>query len=360
MKVLLIYPANRDTGPYIRYYTDVFETIAIPFEYITWNRNGGDLEAQQNEVTYNKKSLPSDTPVKKLLSYCSFAQYVKAHLKRNKYDLVVVFTIQCALSIASVLKSEYAGRYILDIRDYSPTLRIPFANIRMTTLVRNSYFTAISSPAFKAFLPHSENKYVVSHNVGIANLYQYQDKIVFHSPIRVLTIGQIRDLSMNMEILKVLSGSESFQLSYSGYGRVMECLRAFADSLNANNVIFSGRYEKSEEANIVMGQDFINAVVSNDLNSRLLLTNRLYLSVYFGKPIIVRNDGSYQSELVKKYRLGVVFDEFSSIPQAIETYISNFQFDDYNVDRRKFIGRINEAMELFRRRIENYFRHTSV
>lgn len=358
MKVLLIHPHNCNISPYFHYYTDVFEMVGIPFEYITWNRDGSNLEVQPNEITYNKKSLYSDTPIQKLLSYRSFAKYVKAHIKRNKYDLVVVFAIQCALSVASILKSEYVGRYIVDIRDYSPILKIPFANKRMKRLVRNSYFTAISSPAFKEFLPNLEGKYVISHNVGIANLSE--DKTAFHYPIRILTIGQIRDFAMNKEIVKVLANNKSFRVTYSGYGNVVEQLKDFVNSLGATNAVFSGKYEKSEEPNIVSEQDFINAAVGTNLNSSLLLTNRLYLGVYFGKPVIVRNDGSYQSELVKKYHLGIAVDDFSELPQIIEKYVSDFQFDDYDIHRKEFIAKINEDKAIVRSKIENYFYHASV
>lgn len=53
--------------------------------------------------------------------------------------------------------------------------------------------------------------------------------------------------------------------------------------------------------------------------SDYLMSNRFYLSVTHGKPMIV-NSKCTQADFVKKYNLGVIIDENDNIAEKIKDY----------------------------------------
>ena len=79
----------------------------------------------------------------------------------------------------------------------------------------------------------------------------------------------------------------------------------------------------------------------DNFNSLNLLSNRLYLCVRIGKPIIV-NSNSIQGEIVKKYNLGIAIDNTINLTDILNTYLSNFNSEKFNQGRIQFMSVIKE------------------
>ena len=140
-----------------------------------------------------------------------------------------------------------------------------------------------------------------------------------------------RDNEINIKFMCELGNDERFFLRYAGVGDATESLKYKASTIN--NVSFTGKYLKEDEGNIVDECDLINIMLSDDMLSKHLISNRFYLSLMHKKPMIV-NQSSYQAYLVNKYGVGIVVNLGENVAEKIIQYIKDLNTEDYvkNVD----------------------------
>lgn len=152
--------------------------------------------------------------------------------------------------------------------------------------------------------------------------------------ISILTIGQIRDYEANSLFIQSLNNASQIQLVFAGIGPASDRIIKYVESNKIRNTFFTGRYNKVDEAEIVMRHHLINSFFEQDINSNTLLSNRFYLSVLLCRPLII-NEGSYQSILVKHYNFGLVLkpDEINSevITNYWETILGKCQKWTYKI-----------------------------
>lgn len=82
----------------------------------------------------------------------------------------------------------------------------------------------------------------------------------------------------------------------------------FVKGGDISNVTFYGRYLKKDEPKYLHGVSLINILKEDDINSMMLMSNRLYLSLVHGIPMIVNKDCE-QGRLAGQCNLGVVVDK---------------------------------------------------
>lgn len=342
--ILLIGGASLNASPYIYSYVDILEKNAIPYDLIFWNREKHELaDYPQNYISYNRLCDNSIPRYRRIFSMIHFKKFVKKQMKGKEYSAIIVFTIGTAFVLQNILKS-YKGHYILDIRDYSPICNYDFFNV-IKKLIYNSSFTCISSHGFFKWLPKlSVNKYVVTHNTRKSLILKSLDSLerksfIDQTDIKILTIGQIRDFGTNVMLLSQLKNNSGFTLLYAGYGTTEQKLHHYATEQKVENAIFLGRYQKEQEECIVKRCDLINAMTGHDINSDSLMSNRFYLSVLYGKPMLVTKN-TYQAALVREYALGLVIDKEDDMYSSIINYCNNFDKNIYYRGRRKFLNKV--------------------
>ena len=188
---------------------------------------------------------------------------------------------------------------------------------------------------------------MLSHNVG-KSLLKLEESCDFNfeSPIRILTIGLIRDFASNSEIVHDLANKTSFEFSFIGEGPDTALLKEYVKKNHIENVVFYGRYKKQDEPGIVKKYNLINNYMPNNVLSNSLISNRFYLSVLYGKPMIVRR-GSFQALLVDKYNLGVVVDSKDSMEWSIRSYCENFNRSVFDSGRRCLLEEIKSDISVF-------------
>jgi hypothetical protein len=324
MKVALILASNTRYAPHMYHYVRILKEKNVDFDIIIWNK---DNLAEENCISYDEFSDLRKSRLFRIRSYYKYSKFVQDIVNKNGYNRVVVFTIFLGMLLYPYLRNSFKRNYFFDIRDYSPILKlIPWL---IKPLVENSFKTAISSPGFLEWLPKS-NDYVLSHN------YRFEEDFnssschsVYKFNYLILTIGFLRDFEVNKMLIDSCKNSTNFTFKFVGSGLAYEPLVNFVTTNGIKNVVFTGVYDKENELEYLQNASIMNILLGDDVNSKTLMTNRFYLAISNGIPVIV-NENSIQGDYVEKYNLGIVLKDNNALSETITNYFKHF-------DRVKFL-----------------------
>lgn len=340
MRVALIISGNLFMAPYVRYYTEILEKCGIPYDIISWNRSGVE---EADVQAFNLKSSETKNFFGKMIDYIRYHRFVKSKLVKGNYDKVVVFTIVITLMLLPFLRKRYRNNHVFDIRDFSVTLK--YFRARLSAAIQNAALVVISSAGFKQWLP-KDNIYVIRHNTNVFRPLDTLVKIEEQTKYKIITIGSLRDFKANRTLIEQLKNSPIFELEYRGSGPAGPLLKDFVTNNGITNVKFLGRYLKEDEAKYLQGASFINILTNEDVNSVTLMSNRFYLSVVYGIPMMV-NENTEQARWARKYNLGVVIDGKFGIKEQIIRYLQAFDCQKYDAGR-------NTCLQIFQQDIEEF------
>lgn len=354
MNIVIIISGNISKAPYLAYYTNFLKNYPVSYDIIYWDRLGID---EGWPLCFKEPSSEGKGYLKRFLNYISYRNYIIGILKKNKYDKIIIVTIALGVMLFKYLKNYYPQNYIFDIRDYSITSRL--LKLKFRNLIKNSYASFISSRDFRKWLPKGFHFEIV-HNIPITinniKIFEIQKKIPFsdHQKLKkITTIGTLRDFNSNRHLMLSLKNQNNFILSFVGAGPAYYPLRAYATKEKISNVFFFGAYKNDEEAKLIADADFLNILTNNDLNSRTLTTNRFYLSVFYGIPMLVYED-TYQGKLCNDYNLGCVIKRNENIADKLREYIVCFESQIYNKGRKKFIELVIRDTEKLENTLKNF------
>lgn len=347
-KIALVLGSTIEKSPYINYYTDVIDPQNFNIDYFIWDRDN-DVNIENPNIYVYKNKDTANNQIGKYYNYYKYSRWVLNIIKKNNYDVLIIFGLQLSYFLKDILLKKKL-KFILDIRDYSPVMKIPHMRFVIKRIIKKSKLTAISSPGFLNWLPQNM-EYNISHNIRFKLVTQHIDNSREPSDkIRILTIGMIRDFNANMEIIKSFADKDKYILNFAGASRISKELEKECDNLGYTNIFFSGYYKKEDENEIVKRNDMVNIYLPDNILSNHLMSNRFYLSVLMRRPMIV-NNGSTQSEFVKKYNLGCVITDKTQIYETIQRYIDGFNIEIYNRGCEQFIDQVIQDIKLFNKAI---------
>lgn len=348
MKILLVCPSIPDDMPYLQHYIDFLKSHNILFDLVYLNTNNDNISYPNNYFSFKCNLIIKNKTIYKLFGYLRYSRFVIYKLSNGNYTHVITMGIACSVFLAYALKKKFKYHYIYDIRDYSQILRIPIFRSLNNILLRNSYINVISSDGFKKWLPLGP-EYTICHNT---TKIDPNDSTVavsekhFSGIIRILTIGQIRDIEANTYVINQLSNSNRYEVIFSGKGIILASLKDYVKDRGYINVAFTGKYNKAEEDKIVEHADFLNVCMGDNMVSNYLLSNRLYLAARLRKPLISFSN-CYQSEIIKKYNLGIIIERTDNLAELIEEYIDSFNYEDFTNGCKDFLQDVQVEMDRF-------------
>ena len=352
-KLLFIIPALPDYVPYVYNYFKIAEDVGKEYDVVCWNRRGMEAVLPANYIVYNHPTKDSYPTLKKLREIYIFSRFVRKSIRGRKYDAVFTYTIADTLFFGFWLPRCYKGRYVFDIRDYSPLISNRFTGWIIKRLLGASAMNVISSDGFRKWLPKGFD-YTVCHNTDLEkvreSIHNYELRQQ-DGTIRLLTIGNLRNADANQSVIDALANREGIELQFAG-GGVSDKLQLHCKENNIKNVHFSGRYRKEDEDSLVQQCDMMNIMLPHDAVSDHLMSNRFYLSVRFRKPMVV-NDNCFQAEVVRHYRLGLVASADSSLCEKIITYYYHLDWEQYNENCVKYLHDVCDELDIFKKRVEN-------
>ncbi len=337
--------------PYLSKYTQILDEEQQEYEILFWNREDKLEEYPSNYISFNKSSMLNRHPVFKVWDFLKFKSWLNNQIFLRKYDKLIILSTLSGMLIAKTLVGKYKCRYIFDIRDYSYEMIKPFYKLE-EKLIRNSYFTCISSEGFKKFLPKN-HPYIISHNFNYDDLEfrAYLQKKKKGSTLNVTFNGAIRYFDYQSQIIKKLKNDHRYNMIYHGTGSELDKFISYFNKENINNLEFTGPYKNSDKHKLLHDADILNNSYGSrkEMEIKYAISNKYYDGLIFGIPQLVEI-GTFKEEKVKEIDVGIGLDIYD---QDFADKLYNYYFE---IDEKKFNENCGKELKKILKEDEEYLK----
>ena len=353
-KVLIVDTVSYERATYIKLYEKILKEKNVAYDLFLWDRDHDKaFEKKDNMFIFHKQCPFGGSKIKKIIPMLLYQLKLREVIKKYNYTHLILIDSLAPVMIHDLVLTDYRGKYILDIRDYTYEKYSSYKKIMMK-LVDNSYFTCISSKGFKRFLD-SSLKYVYSHNISnnefvedICNLYNKKQKIV------IGFVGSVRYFEENKKLIDSLD-SDKFQFKYVG-SKVSDCdIEGYCKKNNISNVEIKGAYKNEVKPKIYESIDVINSIYgTSSFEVTTAVPNRFYDALIFKKPIIA-SKGTFLGELVEECKVGIAIDVYEEgVNELLSEYINNIDVSALNANMKKTLELVLDEQYAYVMKIEEF------
>ncbi|WP_039730291.1 hypothetical protein [Enterococcus mundtii] len=354
MKTGVVFIGDIIFSPFMKLYTDILDEYNEDYDVIFWKRNNEKEKFPKNYLYFEHKSRLNKNKLLKITDFYKYQKWLKKTIKENNYDKLILLTTVPGLLLYKELTTNYKGKYIYDIRDYTYENFSIYKNIE-NKVIESAYFTCISSPGFQEFLP--ENNYVLAHNMQLEELSNKSDFSKKESgPLNLVWIGAVRYYEQQINIIENLKNSKKINLIYHGIGEDYERLKEYVRTNEINNVEFTGKYVNSQKSKLLNNADILlNAYkLANHQKVKHAISNKYYDGLIYGIPQLVEND-SYKQQEVEKRSLGLVIDpEDSNLEENLLNYYFNIDEELFNKNKQIALDTIEKDQIEYIKKITDF------
>lgn len=338
---------------YLFKYTEILDNQNIKYDVIYWNRSKEESLNQNfggNKICFRYVMNNYDFRIFKLKGFLKYIRFVRKNIRVNRYDKIILLTTQAALPIYLFNRNiRKKILYVYDFRDLTYERNFICKKL-IKNIIKNSYFTAISSLGFKEVIGNS-NKIIMSHNVrGL--VYTPLEKIASNDKIRIVYWGMIRQVEFNKKVIDFFGGDNRFDVVYHGEGYVSD-LEKFCKDKGYINIKFTGKYNPEQIISFVKETDILLNLYENDFVQRLATTVKLYDGIRFGLPMIIAK-GSYMDKLMQDNKYVFALDIEKQTSNDIYNWFNNLNYIDNPY--KKEIEDINKDDLLFEKKLLEFSR----
>lgn len=347
----LLLPNSLRYSQYAFKYSEILEEFGVEHEFVFWNRDGYSLNCGRF-ISFNKQ-MEDFLPIwKKMPAYLEYANFINRTIRDRAYDGLIVFTSQLAVMLMPTLLNSYKGKYIFDYRDVSREGFLPYKSA-VRKIASGSWFTAVSSPAFRNVIGLDCSPYVISHNERRISCELHQKSPSDEGLIRVAYWGIIRQPSFNQLICQRFGSDRRFSLVYHGSGCIKE-LEDFCSDNDYRNIQFTGVYDEHSINTFVKTTDLLLNAYDNDVVQKPAYTVKYYDSLRYGIPMLV-TEGCAMAESVQAKKLGMAVNwDDPCCMDSIYQFYMNLNRNMYLRERNIEVERIKADDEIFKTELKKF------
>lgn len=297
-----------------------------------------------NYVCYDSPSDESLGKLQKLRDFIGFRKWVVKQLKAYPNEgLILLSTLTGVLLFDKLPK--LCQRYIFDIRDYSYENLCIFRAIERK-LIDRSFFTAISSKGFEAFLP--DHDYVIAHNFNRNELVQDPKFVKRDKPLKLVWNGTVRFFDYQKQYLDALKNDSRFEIIYHGSGIDLEKYKQYCKDNDIRNVLFTGAYDNKDKFKLLHDADILNNCYGGRVGDwlRYAISNRFYDGLIYRIPQLVET-GVYKSDVVEKAGVGIAMDAGPDFADKLYNYYMSLETYEFEQSCKKFLDEVIAEDDLF-------------
>lgn len=353
--IAIVFIGDLKYCPYLTKYTQEIEAINEDYEVLFWAREDYHKEYPDNYHAFGLESGLNKSSISKLTDFYKFRKWLKSKLKKGSYSKVIALSTLSGILINDILIKHYRNRYILDIRDYSYENYKLFYRIE-EKLIKNSYFTSISSEGFKSFLPPYEN-YQLVHNINLKEIKSDKDfKKDTQATLNLVWIGSLRYFEHQRYIIDHLSNDSRFNMIYHGTGPEYRKYVDYCNERKVNNVIFTGEYNNKDKDILLASVHILNNSYSSSkvMEIKYAVSNKYYDGLIYGIPQLVEV-ATHKYDLVTNSGLGFGIDvKQSDFADVLYEAYNEFQEVSFNQNKREILLKIAKEDETYKRKISEF------
>jgi len=345
--------------PYLEKYTEILNSQNEEFEVLFWNRENKNIDYASNFLCYDYESEKNRLPILKVFDFLKYRNWIIKKIESRQYKKLILLSTLSGMIISDVLLDKFKGKYIFDIRDYSYEKNIVFYNIE-EKLIRDSYFTCISSNGFKEFLPKGYN-YLTVHNF---NKNEIQYKKIFKMKgmgeiLRVVFIGGVRYFDHQRKIIDKLKNDCRFEMVYHGSGVELGRFISYCKDNDVKNIIFTGEYDNQDKYRLLEDADILNNSYKTHkiMEVKYAISNKYYDGLIYGIPQLVETD-TFKTDIVESIGVGIgldpggkdfankLYDYYFCIDEEVFNNTCENELGEILCEDKKFTQKIIEFLNL--------------
>lgn len=349
--ITLIFCGDLKYCPYLSRYTERLKDKREPYEVLFWNRGDFTLNISQEYFYYDSPSAENLNKVYKLIDFLKFRSWIKEHISKSKPDKLIFLSTLTGILLCDLIK-KYNHRYIFDIRDYS------YENISLfrraeKKLIDNSFFTAISSEGFTAFLP--QHKYIIAHNFNRNELINNIKFIKYQTPLKIVWNGTVRFFDFQKNYIEALKNDERFLMIYHGAGTDLDKYKEYCKINNIKNVVFTGPYDNKDKNKLLQGAAILNNCYGGRDGDQLkyAISNRFYDGLIYHIPQLVEPHG-YKASTTKKKAVGISLKADKRLADKLFEYYMNLPPDMFDASCESTLEEIIEEDDEYITNIDSF------
>lgn len=349
--IALIFCGDLKYCPYLSRYTERLEKASAPYRVLFWNRGNFTLNLPENYMYYDSPSDESLGKVQKLRDFFGFRKWVITQLKECKPDRLILLSTLTGVLLFDKIK-KYQKNYIFDIRDYSYENLSVFRKIEKK-IIDGSFFTAISSKGFKAFLP--EHDYVIAHNFNRNEMIDCPKFIRQTKPLKLVWNGTVRFFDFQRQYIDALKNDDRFQLVYHGSGTDLEKYKKYCADNDIRNVVFTGPYNNRDKYKLLKDAAILNNCYGGRDGDQLrfAISNRYYDGLLYHIPQLVET-GGYKADVTTKSGVGISLDAGSNFADELYEYYQTISANDFDLACSTALEEVIEEDNIYIEKIDEF------
>ena len=361
MKVGIVTYDEYNNIPYVKEYEALLQAHKIPYDIMLWDRTGtGNETSPGAEQSYLFHYKTRQSKVSKIYPFIKWRHFILKILKREQYDKLIVCTTIPGVLLGDYLRKHYAGRYLLDIRDYTYEAYHWFRK-KAYRMISYADTEAISSPGFLEWLPPGLDAIQIHNISNVEEEYLQVPNLREKETINIGFVGGVRYFDVDKKLMSRLKESDIFTVTFVGKHHPGSDLVSFAKQEQITNVSFYPRYSNEEKPKIYESIDLIHGIYGADSpETRTLLPHKLYDCLLYKRPILV-SAGTYVATVVEKYHLGLAVDvEDIWLEGTLKKFINEFDRNAFKLGASSLLDRVKKQQEDTLNRMESFLLDSKV
>lgn len=332
---------NMRYAPFLKMYESILSSMDnVNYEVVYFDRDELLEEPKDDSyiaIKWRGKGTLAASKSEKMVNFLFYKHDVQELLKKKRYDFLIILTTFPAVLLSGFLRKNYAGRYIIDIRDYTQERFKTYFKIE-EKVFSEAALLIISSPGFVNFLP--KFKYYICHNIddNVENIVRPDFKRVLGRRIVVSYIGSISYETQCKQLIDLVDKDDRFEFHFYGNEANGTVVSEYIKKLNNPRIIMFGEFTPDEKEKIYSKSDLVFNCYGNDrMLVKYAISNKFYDGAIYRKPLLVSPDTS-MAEFSKPFAYPLDLENIGNLDMLYKWY--------YEINEKKYIEYANQIIKM--------------
>ena len=346
---------NMRYAPFLKMYEKLLselDNVEYDVIYYERDRNLGEIKDRHHiAVPWCGRGSLAAPKYEKLVNFLLYRRNAKKILKQKKYDFIIVLTSFPAVLLGDYLCKNYAGKFVVDIRDYTQERFKLYFKLEERAFSKAA-MCVISSPGFVNFLPTI--KYYNCHNID-ANVRNIEKPMFEKASGRRIIISYIGSISYETQckqLINLVVDDDRFEFHFYGNEANGTEISDYVVSLDNPRIKMKGPFLPVEKAGIYANSDLIFNCYGNDrMLVKYAISNKYYDGAIFRKPLLVSPNTS-MAECSREFAYALDLENVNDLDKLFQWYQS-IDENSYLEFAEQLLNKAMEENNIFVSRIKN-------